>query len=63
MAIAIYERVSSVKQDTAAQHGELVMWADQQEAKGERIAWYSDKQSGKTMRRPGFQPLETDIRA
>jgi DNA invertase Pin-like site-specific DNA recombinase len=63
MVIGIYERVSSVKQDTAAQHGELATWAQQQEAKGESIVWYTDKQSGKTMRRPGFQRLEADIRA
>jgi hypothetical protein len=56
MVIAIYERVSSVKQDTAAQHGELAVWAQQQEAKGERIVWYTDKQSGKSMRRPGLLP-------
>jgi hypothetical protein len=41
MVIGIYERVSSVKQDTAAQHGELAVWAKQQEAKGERIVWYA----------------------
>jgi DNA invertase Pin-like site-specific DNA recombinase len=63
MVISIYERVSSVKQDTAAQHGELAAWVQQQEAKGEKVVWYADKQSGKTMRRPGFQRLETDIRA
>jgi hypothetical protein len=57
MFIGIYERVSSVKQDTAAQHGELAMWAQQQEAKGERIVWYADKLSGKMMRRPSYQVL------
>jgi DNA invertase Pin-like site-specific DNA recombinase len=61
--IAIYERVSTTKQDTAAQHADLELYANQQTQLGNSIQWYADKATGKTMKRPGFQKLEDDIRA
>src|SRR4051812_40095580 len=60
--IGIYERVSSLKQDTASQHADLDSYARQQEQQGNVVVWYSDKATGKTMNRPGFKRLEDDLR-
>jgi DNA invertase Pin-like site-specific DNA recombinase len=61
--IGIYERVSTSKQDTAAQHGELAAYASQQEQLGNVVVWYADKATGKNMNRPGFRKLEADLTA
>ena len=58
--IAVYVRVSSHKQDHKSQLPDLKRWV---EAQGEPVRWYKDKQSGKTMDRPGWQQLETNLRA
>jgi DNA invertase Pin-like site-specific DNA recombinase len=55
--IGIYSRVSSNKQDTAAQDHELKKWAD-----GKEVQWYRDKFTGKTTERPGLQKLLKDCR-
>src|SRR3954469_9878300 len=49
--IAIYVRVSSKQQDTASQEPDVRRWAD---AQGQRVSWYRDKFTGKTMDRPGW---------
>jgi DNA invertase Pin-like site-specific DNA recombinase len=59
-AIAIYERVSSVGQDFAAQHGDLEQWAKGQAGS---VEWYSDRFTGKSMDRPGLARLLADVRA
>jgi DNA invertase Pin-like site-specific DNA recombinase len=56
---AIYVRVSSKTQDTAAQEADLKAWA----ASREGARWYRDTFTGKTMDRPGWAKLEADIRA
>lgn len=56
--IGIYERVSSKKQDTASQHQDLAAWAE-----GKEFIPYEDKFTGKTMNRPGFNRLLSDIRS
>lgn len=58
--IAIYSRVSSKQQDTASQQPDLKKWADVQDAP---VKTYSDKFSGKTMDRPGWNKLQTAIEA
>ena len=58
--IAIYVRVSSDAQDHKSQMPDLERWAESQD---ERIKWYTDKASGKTMNRPGWNKLEDAIRA
>jgi len=58
--IAIYVRVSSKKQDHKSQIPDLKQWAESQTAP---VKWYNDKFSGKTMRRPGWEKLEGDLRA
>jgi DNA invertase Pin-like site-specific DNA recombinase len=57
--IAIYVRVSSKAQDHRSQLPDLERWADAQD---ERIKWYMDKASGKTMNRPGWNKLEDAMR-
>jgi DNA invertase Pin-like site-specific DNA recombinase len=57
--IAIYIRVSSRQQDTRSQKPDLERWV---EAYADQpVKWYSDKFTGKTMDRPGWNRLEADI--
>jgi DNA invertase Pin-like site-specific DNA recombinase len=58
---AIYMRVSTVQQDTRSQEPDLERWAAAQDPTVP-VQWYSDKQSGRTMDRPGWKQLEADIR-
>lgn len=58
--IAIYVRVSSKTQDHRSQLPDLERWVDSQD---EPIKWYKDKASGKTMNRPGWNELESNIRS
>lgn len=58
--ISIYVRVSSKTQDHRSQLPDLERWAESQD---ERIKWYKDKASGKTMNRPGWNELESNIRS
>ena len=61
MSVAIYVRVSKGRgQDTASQEPDLRRWA---EARGEPVAWYRDRQTGKTMDRPGMARLIADVEA
>lgn len=57
--IAIYVRVSSKTQDIRSQMPDLERWADTQD---NRIKWYEDKASGKSMDRPGWNALEDAMR-
>lgn len=52
--IGIYERVSHKTQNLDGQHKELEAWAKGQ---GESVKWFTDKASGKRMKRPGFDQL------
>jgi DNA invertase Pin-like site-specific DNA recombinase len=60
--IAVYVRVSSKKQETRSQEPDLERWL-QAFAGEERVKWYRDKATGKTMERPGWEALEADMRA
>lgn len=57
--VAIYLRVSSKAQDTRSQKPDLERWAA---AQADPVKWYTDKFTGKTMDRPGWQKLQEDIR-
>lgn len=59
--VAIYVRVSTVRQDTRSQEPDLTRWAES--ADGEPVVWYRDAASGKSMDRPGWRKLEEAIRA
>jgi DNA invertase Pin-like site-specific DNA recombinase len=55
---AIYVRVSSTKQDHKSQMPDLERWAAQQDGE---IRWYTDKFTGTTMDRPGWNELESEL--
>jgi DNA invertase Pin-like site-specific DNA recombinase len=61
MATAIYRRVSSKQQDTRSQSVDLDVFEAQCEAKGEAVLDYSDKFTGKTLNRPGWERLWADV--
>lgn len=56
--VAIYVRVSGNGQDTKSQLPDLKQYEKTQSAP---VKWYTDKASGKTMARPGWQKLEAAI--
>lgn len=57
--VAIYVRVSTNQQDHKSQMPDLKRWADSHDG---RIKWYTDKASGKSMNRPGWNKLEAAMR-
>lgn len=59
---AVYLRVSSKRQDTRSQEPDLKRWTEAY-ADGQPVEWYRDKATGKTMDRPGWRKLESDIAA
>ena len=58
--IALYARVSSRRQDTRSQEPDLTVWAEHS-AHGQSVQWYRDRMTGRTMDRPGWNRLESDI--
>ena len=56
--IAIYVRVSSKTQDAKSQRPDLERWAAAQD---QPVKWYSDRFTGKTMDRPGWNRLQAAI--
>lgn len=61
--IAIYVRVSSSGQSTASQEPDLRRWHEAQPPEADPVAWYRDKFTGKTMDRPGWNRLQSDLEA
>jgi DNA invertase Pin-like site-specific DNA recombinase len=57
MATAIYRRVSSVQQTTAAQDTDLNAYRAGLVAKGETVLEFEDHFTGKTLNRPGWSKL------
>ena len=58
---AIYVRVSSSSQKTRSQEPDLKRWVESQVGEIGPAKWYVDKASGKTMDRPGWNKLQSDI--
>jgi DNA invertase Pin-like site-specific DNA recombinase len=56
---AVYVRVSSRKQDEQSQAPDLDRWAKSQDGE---VRFYRDVFTGKTMDRPGWNKLDSDIR-
>ena len=56
MAMAIYQRISSVQQDMRSQKADLASYA-----KGKDVVWYSDIATGTNFNRDGWKKLENDI--
>ena len=59
-ATAVYVRVSTAKQDTAAQEADLKRFAATLDAPA---VWFRDKASGSSMNRPAWNRLAADCRA
>lgn len=60
--LAVYERVSTDQQSTAAQHHAIVEWLAKHKPDREYVL-YTDEFSGKTDKRPGYQAMLAAIRA
>jgi DNA invertase Pin-like site-specific DNA recombinase len=56
--IAIYVRFSGKQQDTASQKPDLERWTS---AQRHPVTWYSDRFTGKTMDRPGWNRLMKQV--
>jgi len=55
--IAVYTRVSSSLQSTRSQEKDLKKWISAYTGKSDRVHWFSDKASGKTMNRKEWDKL------
>jgi DNA invertase Pin-like site-specific DNA recombinase len=60
--LGVYLRVSTQQQDHRSQVSDLERWLEAF-ANERPVVWYRDKQSGKSMDRPGWQKLESAIDA
>src|SRR3954463_10061882 len=56
--IAIYARVSSKRQELRSQEPDLQRWIDAQD---QRVQWFRDKFSGRSMERPAWNKLQEAI--
>src|SRR5262245_41155042 len=63
MTVAVYKRVSSKRQDTAAQAHDLDAYRKRLETAGDTVLEYTDKFTGTTMERPGWEKLWASVTA
>lgn len=61
MSIGVYIRVSSSSQKHDSQRAEIQKWIESNGIDSGQVAWYADKESGRTLRRPEFERLQGDI--
>ena len=61
MTIAAYCRVSSRRQKADSQVSEIKKWLDANGYDDSQVVWYIDHETGKTLRRPEFERLQSDI--
>jgi len=61
MTIACYVRVSSSRQRDDSQRAEIQKWLEANGIDQKQVEWYSDKESGRTTKRPEFDRLQRDI--
>ena len=61
MPIAAYCRVSSIRQKADSQIAEIKKWLDAHGYDEQHVAWYIDKETGKTLEREAFKRLQADI--
>lgn len=61
--IAVYERVSSNRQEYRSQHAAIVQWLTAQgiNPKGRSVRWYREKKSARTQARPIIDELSQDV--
>jgi DNA invertase Pin-like site-specific DNA recombinase len=56
--VGCYCRVSTRRQKNDSQRAEIARWAGAQGIPARRIRWFEDTETGKTLRRPGFEQLQ-----
>jgi DNA invertase Pin-like site-specific DNA recombinase len=61
MSIACYIRVSSQHQKHDSQKAEIQKWLGANGIDAQKVEWYADKESGRTLARPEFERLQQDI--
>ncbi len=61
MTIAAYVRVSHRTQKTDSQESEIKKWIEGNGIDPEKVTWFIDKESGKTLDRPQFKRLQQAI--
>ncbi|KKK60573.1 hypothetical protein LCGC14_3023020, partial [marine sediment metagenome] len=61
MTIAVYCRVSTVRQKTDSQVAEITKWLTANGYDEDQIQWFSDKETGKTLHRTQFNKLQKAI--
>lgn len=61
MKIACYCRVSTRHQKLDSQESEIKKWLAAQGIAADKVEWYCDYESGKTLARPEFERLQKDI--
>jgi len=59
--VAVYLRVSTHQQNATAQRAEIKKWLKGNGHKPSKVKWFEDKESGKTLKRPGFDKLQKAI--
>jgi DNA invertase Pin-like site-specific DNA recombinase len=56
--VGCYCRVSTRRQKNDSQRAEIARWSRAQGIPAQRIRWFEDTETGKTLRRPGFEQLQ-----
>jgi DNA invertase Pin-like site-specific DNA recombinase len=59
--IAAYIRVSTKDQNTDGQRESVQSWLTGNGIDPSKVEWYTDKESGRTLRRPEFERMQADI--
>jgi len=59
--IACYCRVGTRQQKNDSQEAEIRRWLEGNHIDAAQVQWYFDQESGKTLARPEFERLQTDI--
>lgn len=59
--VAVYVRVSTHSQNEAGQREAVTAWLRGNSVATERVLWFTDKQTGDNLKRPGFERLQNAI--
>jgi DNA invertase Pin-like site-specific DNA recombinase len=61
MTVAVYVRVSTRRQKDDSQRAEIERWLTANSIDSTQVTWYSDQESGTTLKRPAFERLQRDV--
>lgn len=61
MPTAVYVRVSTIEQNEASQRQVIDQWLRSTGIPVEQVLWFTDKQTGDNLKRPGFERLQKAI--